>query len=134
MGSLGMPPIANGGLIAQVAKLEERMDTVEEYIGNSKAFQKTMADFVSRSDERAKHRIEQEAGEKETRDRLDKRRATIHFALLTALLSLIVGLALAAVNWAMNFEKRHHVSDKTEIQSEQHPKTDSGLPPAYEAR
>src|SRR5215469_14145695 len=114
-----MSTTKNGNLVIQVAKLEERMETVEEGVANFKAFQKLMTDFVTRNEERAKHRTEREQEEKAERDKKDTTRARIHFALLGGVISLIVGLMLAAVNWATNFEKRHHVSDNTVITSEQ---------------
>lgn len=103
----------------RIAVLETRMNTVEEGVSNFRDFQKDARDFFTRSDERAKHRTEQEAEEKEQADKKDQRRATLHFSLLGGLISLIVGLILWLVQWTSNFEKRHHVSeDKTVSQTQ----------------
>lgn len=98
------------------------MDRAEAYIGNSQKFQKTVEEFITRSDERAQYRAEKEQEDKKKQEQKDKRRAHIHYTLLGGLISLFVGFILLAVQWATNFEKRHHVTENPSVSSQQHAK------------
>ena len=114
-----MSTTRNGNLVIQVAKLEERMESVEEGIQNFRAFHSDVREFITRSDERAKHRAEQEAVEKQERDSLDKRRSRIHFWWLGILSGIILLCFAAGLNYVTSFEKRHHVSEAPVVSSEQ---------------
>lgn len=110
------------------------MDSVEEGVSNFRDFQSDARDFFTRSDERAKHRVEQEAEEKEDRDKIDKRRSRIHFWWLGILSGIIVAGFTVLLAWAVNFESKHKISQDHHDQSAvQSPQT-SDLPPTYSAR
>ena len=94
----------------RMGRLEERMDKVEEGVANFRDFQVDARDFFTRSDERAKHRVEQEVEEKEERTEIDKKRSRIHFWWLGILSGLIVVGFSALLTWALSFEDRHKVS------------------------
>jgi hypothetical protein len=88
----------------RLGRLEVRMDLVERGVANFRDFQEDARDFFSRQDEREK-----------IKDQLDKRRSRIHFALLGGLISLVVGLIIAAFTWAASFESRHKVVSQHDV-------------------
>jgi hypothetical protein len=95
----------NDGPEVKVAKLEQRMDALEGRVESHQIYidetsrpfhqrlERFMTEFESRQDER---------------DKIDRRRARIHFALLSALITLVVGCAIALFTWVLN--GRHTVS------------------------
>ena len=116
--------MANGAV--QIGKLEERMNVVEEGVANFRSFQTDVREFITRSDERAKQRAQQEQLEKEQRDKLDKKRARIHFWWLGLLSGAILLLFGAFLQWAAN----HHVSSQNHQQqvSEERQPQDARVP------
>ena len=102
--------MANGYPGERIAKLEERMERAEEFMGNSLAHQRKVEDFISRSDERAIHRAKMEQEDKEEKAVVDKRRARIHFWWLGLLSGAILLLLGEFLSWTKDFESRHHVS------------------------
>lgn len=80
-----------------IANLQGRMTVVEQGVANFRAFQKDARDFFARHDAR-----EQE------RDKVDRKRSRIHYALLSGLIALIVGCAVALFTWVLS--GHHEVS------------------------
>lgn len=75
----------------RLAALEARMIVVEAGVSNFRNFQSKVSKFVD----------DHEAREDE-RDRTDKRRARIHFALLGMLLTIVSGCAIALFTWVLD--------------------------------
>ena len=95
----------NEGPEVKVAKLEQRMDALEGRVLSHQIYidetsrpfhqrlERFMTEFETRQDER---------------DKIDRRRARIHFTLLSALITLVVGCAIALFTWILN--GKHTVS------------------------
>ena len=80
----------NGDLV------EFRLAVVEALIPRVKALEDGMSAFL----------IEYRTNEK-TKEKLDSRRAKIHFALLTGLITFIIGCAIALFTWVL--DGQHHI-------------------------
>lgn len=94
-----------------------------EGVSNFRRFQTEMRDH--RSDVRdfiSRHEVREEE-----RDRMDKRRARIHFALLGGLITLVVGCAIALFTWVLN--GHHTVVDAEHPQARISAPQDAGNPP-----
>jgi hypothetical protein len=88
----------------RLVNLEARMAAVEEGVSNFRRFQTKLSTFVDTH----------EAREAE-RECTDKRRATIHFALLGMLLAIVSGCAIALFTWVI--EGHHTVSAREAVSS-----------------
>src|SRR5579863_1722919 len=83
----------------KVAKLEQRMDALEGRVDShqiyidetSRPFHQRLERFMTEFETR-----------QEERDVVDRRRARIHFTLLSALITLVVGCAIALFTWVLN--------------------------------
>src|SRR6516164_990107 len=97
--ALGQMPPANWVNGERLAALEERMQTVEEGIKNFRDFHSDVRDFISRSDERAKMRAEEE-----------KRKDKWTKAIIALAIGIILALFGYVLQWTQTFESKHHVS------------------------
>lgn len=97
-------------ILQRITILESEMKEVRVWMVDSKGFHAEARDFFSRSDERAKHRAAKELDEKEERDKLDKKRSSIHFWWLGILSGIIVVAFGVMFTWAVNFENKHKIS------------------------
>lgn len=83
----------------RVARLEERMNKVEEGVANFRDFQTDVRKFITRSDTR-----------EEEREKLDRKRAKVHYWWLALLTGLIVSFFGWWLGWASNV---HHISENS---------------------
>lgn len=91
------------GIPERLGRLEERMETVEEGVANFKLFQKDMREFTT----------EFKANER-NKEKTDKRRAKVHYFLLTLLSGLIVALFTYML---MHYDGKHislNIEDQTQ--------------------
>lgn len=102
----------------RLRELEVKMEQVQEGVANFRNFQVEARNFFSRADERAIAQVEK-----------DKKRARIHFALLSGLISLVIGLFLWAISWTTSFEQRHHVTQDAPPGVSSTQPQDSQIPP-----
>ncbi len=79
--------------------MEHRMDKVEEGVANFREFQVEMRAFTVRADEREEQRV-----------RTERRRARIHFWLLSLVGAIVVSGMAAFFSWMVNFMETHHIS------------------------
>lgn len=82
-----------------IVDLQGRMTLVEKGVSNFREFQQDARDFFTAHNAR-----------EEAKERIDKRRATIHYCLLTGLIALIVGCAVTLFTWVIN---GHHAVVQT---------------------
>ncbi len=78
-----------------LADLSRRMTVVEQGVSNFRNFQSRANTFFTNHDAR-----------EDEREKVDKRRATIHFALLGGLITIITGCAIALFTWVL---QGHHI-------------------------
>jgi hypothetical protein len=109
----------------RLAKLEQRMNVVEQGVANFRAFHNEVREFITRADERAQMRIEED----EKKQRTDKKRARFHYWLLGILSAIIVAGFSALFTWLIS--GNHHVVEKHESGVSYSQPQDAGLPQAY---
>lgn len=90
-GSGVMAEDSNVQVAVAISRLEGRMKVMEDEMVGIRAFQHEALNFFSRHDAR-----------EEEREKLDKKRAHIHFVLLGGLITLVAGCAIALFTWILN--------------------------------
>lgn len=103
-----------------IENLRGRMSTVELGVSNFRQFQQDMRDSV---DEIKEFIVGHEVRDQE-KEKVDRRRSKIHFALLTALITLVIGCAVALFSWVLN---GHHTVVDSSMPSA-HISQDAGMP------
>lgn len=98
---LDLKSLADSGTAAtfvtlQIMDLKRRMRKVEEGVSNFRAFQSDNREFMAIFKEREAQR-----------EKIDKRRATIHFTLLSALLAMVGGCAVALFTFLLPMLHMH---------------------------
>lgn len=86
--------------------LEIDMRTVKEGVSNFRSFQQKLSTFVDTH----------EARETE-REKIDRRRARLHFMLLGGLITIVTGCAIAMFTWVLG--GHHTVSDLNRVSTSQ---------------
>lgn len=111
-------------ILQEVAEMRGRLVSVEEGVANFRKFQYEMREHRDAVREFIATHKESE----KNREHIDKRRAHIHFALLSGLITLVAGCAIALFTWILN---GHHtvVETTNPRQARTHMPQDAANPP-----